>query len=241
MASLGRIIGCTMVILIIAFATIIIIILACAFTGRLSNVLSLNKSPVGNLGENQLLSCFLQVNTPAPLSQTSVTWTKSGVSGVVYQVTRGAVALHNQIPQFKGRAALSLDALQKGNASLILSGVRSQDQGEYTCSVSSSTGAGTVTVDLRTGAFSAPSFTFSSSILTAVAERWSPEPNVTWSDLRGAVLPGTTSLNLSSAGVYSVKTSLSPVNTSDTYTLMIENNLKISISQATVTGTQHWC
>ncbi|XP_020776081.2 V-set domain-containing T-cell activation inhibitor 1 [Boleophthalmus pectinirostris] len=238
MASLKRIIGCSMVILIVVFSGIIIIILACTFTGRLSSVLSSDKSPVANLGENQLLSCYLRIVKIIPLSQMSVTWMKSGVSGMVYQFKNGAVDLENQSPQFKGRAALSLVDLRTGNASLFLSAVRNEDQGVYTCTMSSSAGAGAVTVDLHAGAFSAPSFTLSNSSLTAVAERWFPEPNVTWTNLSGTVLHGTTSLNSNSAGVYSVETVLSSINTSNSYILKIENSLKISVSKATVTGSE---
>ncbi|KAJ0070193.1 hypothetical protein NL108_002521 [Boleophthalmus pectinirostris] len=151
MASLKRIIGCSMVILIVVFSGIIIIILACTFTGRLSSVLSSDKSPVANLGENQLLSCYLRIVKIIPLSQMSVTWMKSGVSGMVYQFKNGAVDLENQSPQFKGRAALSLVDLRTGNASLFLSAVRNEDQGVYTCTMSSSAGAGAVTVDLHAG------------------------------------------------------------------------------------------
>ncbi|CAL9690679.1 unnamed protein product [Knipowitschia caucasica] len=234
MASLSRIICCSLLILILLFALIIIIILAFTFTGRLSSVLSFDESPVANLGENHLLSCFL-TSDPAPaLSRTTVTWTKRGVSGVVFRFQNGAVTLQNQSPQFKGRAALSRDELRTGNASLLLSAVRSQDRGHYTCIVSSSTGGGAVTVELRTGAFSAPSFTLSKKNLTAVAERWFPEPRVTWTDLSDTVLTGTTSLRSTGAGVYRLETTLTSINSSSTFILKIENDLKISVSQATI-------
>uniref|UniRef100_A0A3B4BEI1 Ig-like domain-containing protein n=1 Tax=Periophthalmus magnuspinnatus TaxID=409849 RepID=A0A3B4BEI1_9GOBI len=225
---------CSMVILIIVLSAIIIIILASAFAGKHSSVLSLDKAPVANLGKNQLLSCYQQIIKTMPLSQMSVTWTKSEVPGVVYQFKNGAVDLENQSPQFKGRATVSSVDLLTGNTSLLLSTVRSQDQGKYTCTVSSSAGGGAVTVDLRAGAFSAPSFTLSNSTLTAVAERWFPKPSVTWTNLNGTVLHGNTSLNSNSAGVYTVDTVLSPINMSNTYILRIENDLKISVSQATL-------
>ncbi|KAK7913695.1 hypothetical protein WMY93_013906 [Mugilogobius chulae] len=233
MASLRQIIGYSMVIIIIACAGIIIIYLAAVFAGRRSSVHTLDKSPVGNLGENQLLSCYLSVAKLPPPSQMSVSWTKSGVSGVVYQLTNGAVDLEKQNEQFKGRTTLSIVDLKTGNASLLLTAVRNQDQGEYTCTVSSRAGAGAVTVTLRTGA---PSFTSSENSLSAVAERWFPEPSVSWSGLNGTV-NGTTSLTNNSAGVYHVETSLAPINRNETYILRIQNDLKISVSRATVTDS----
>uniref|UniRef100_A0A8C6TIS7 V-set domain containing T cell activation inhibitor 1 n=1 Tax=Neogobius melanostomus TaxID=47308 RepID=A0A8C6TIS7_9GOBI len=178
---------------------LIIIILA----RGLSSVRSFDKSPVASLGENQLLSCYLNMDQTTSLSRMSVTWTKSGVTGVVSEFKNGGTHFEDQNTQFKGRAALFPAALLTGNASLLLSAVRSEDQGQYTCTISSSSGGGTVSVELRTGAFSAPSFTLSKDSLTAVAEQWFPEPSVTWTDQSGIVLNGNTSLKSNSAGVYS--------------------------------------
>lgn len=91
----------------------------------------------------------------------SVTWEKKGLSGNVYRFKDGAADLKNQSPQFKGRANLFPKALVSGNASLLLTAVRSEDKGEYTCSISSSVGGGSVTIHLRTaGEMTAPDLLF---------------------------------------------------------------------------------
>ena len=85
-------------------------------------------------------------------------------------------------------------------------------------------------------AFSAPTFKLSSDVLAAEASRWFPKPNVTWSDHVGNALQGNTSFKENSAGIFSVMTTLQPVNISDTYTCRIENKLVMATSRATITG-----
>ncbi|XP_029979881.1 V-set domain-containing T-cell activation inhibitor 1 [Sphaeramia orbicularis] len=238
MATLGQIIFYSMVILIIIFAALIILILALAFSGNLSLVQSSNKSPVANLGDSQLLSCYLSTDGQTNrIQQMSVTWEKKGLSGVVYRYQDGAADLKDQNAEFKGRTQLFTDSLMTGNASLLLMSVRSSDQGEYTCSISSSDGGGSVSVNLRTGAFSAPTFSVSDSVLTAVASRWFPEPTVTWSDRDGNVMNGSTSLTPNQNGIFRVESSVQPVNISNTYTCRIENDLKTVVSEATITAS----
>lgn len=239
MASLRRIIGCSLVILIIIVAGLIIIILASAFAGRSASVLSVITSPVASLGKSQLLSCYLPKGQTVALSRMSVTWTKSGVSGVVYELKNGAANLQNQNSQFSGRAELFPTKVQTGNASLFLTPVRIEDQGEYTCSISirSSSRGGTVSLNLHTEAFSAPTFNLSGDSLEAVAEQWFPKPSVTWTDQRGTVLPGNTSFTLNNVGVYRVETLISPVNISETYALRIDSGLKTAISDVSLTGS----
>ncbi|KAM9347380.1 V-set domain-containing T-cell activation inhibitor 1 [Symphorus nematophorus] len=237
MATLGQIIFYSMITLIILFSAIIILILALAFSNSLSEVMSSNTMPIANLGQDQLLNCYIQ-NEQARISQVSVTWEKTGLKGLVYQYKNGAPNLGDQNSQFKGRAQLSPEAAVTGNASLLLRDVRSSDAGEYTCSISSSVGGGRVNINLRTAAFSAPTFKFSSGVLAAEASRWFPKPNVTWLDHVGNILQGSTSFKQNSAGIFSILTTLQPVNISDTYTCRIENQLVMATSRATITGSQ---
>ncbi|XP_035532897.1 V-set domain-containing T-cell activation inhibitor 1 [Morone saxatilis] len=234
MATLGQIIFYSMIVLIVLFTGLIILILSLAFSGSTTEVTSSNRSPVGNLGEDELLSCYLLTQRTG-ISQVSVTWQKTGMTGLVYQYTNGAPNLREQNSQFKGRTNLILDDVVRGNVSLLLRSVRSSDEGEYTCSVGSSVGGGTISISLRTGAFSDPTFSISNGFVVAEASRWYPEPNVTWFDRFGNDLQGNTSLTQSSMGIYSLVSTL--MITDGTYTCSIENSLVIIVSKATITGS----
>lgn len=238
MATLGQIIFISMIILIVIVSAIIILILALAFSGSSSLVMSRNMKPVANLGEDELLSCFINTGSQqAGLGQVSVTWEKKGLTGLVYKFENGAPKLEEQNSQFSGRTQLFPEALSSGNASLLLRAVRSSDGGDYTCSISSSAGGGKVNIDLRTAAFSAPTFTLSNGVLAAKAGRWLPKPDVTWSTRDGDVLQDSTNFTQSSAGTFSVVSSLQPVNVSGSYTCKIENQLVAATSKATVSGS----
>ncbi|XP_030283274.1 V-set domain-containing T-cell activation inhibitor 1 isoform X2 [Sparus aurata] len=243
MASLGQIIFCSMIILIVLFSALIILILSVSLTGSgfggsTSSVVSSNKNPIANLGEDQLLSCYVNAGQNSIINQVSVTWEKKGLTGLVYKYADGADDLTDQNPQFKARTQVFPGSLVGGNGSLLLRAVRSSDEGEYTCSISSSEGKGTVNIQLRTAAFSAPTLKFSSGALVAEARSWFPKPNITWSDYDGHVLQGSTNFTQNSAGIFTVVSRLQSVNMSDTYTYRIENNLVTALSRATITGSE---
>ena len=120
------------------------------FGGSTSSVLSNNKKPIANLRKDQLLSCYFNTGQSSVINQVSVTWEKKGLTGVVYKYVNGADALTDQNPQFKARTQVFPDSLARGNGSLLLRAVRRSDEGEYTCSISSSEGKGTANIQLRT-------------------------------------------------------------------------------------------
>lgn len=118
--------------------------------GAGSRVQSTNTSPIGNLSDDVLLSCYLNTNNHQAVNDISVTWKKANLAGLVYKYQNGAPDLTDQNSQFKGRTLPFLDKLMTGNASLLLKGVRNSDRGEYTCSISYSEGTGEVNIYLRT-------------------------------------------------------------------------------------------
>lgn len=86
-------------------------------------------------------------------------------------------------------------------------------------------------------AYSTPTFIVSDETLEAQANRWFPEPNVTWFDHVQKVLEANTNLQQNPAGIFSVVSTLRPINRSEVYTLHIANELVTAVSQVTVNGT----
>ncbi|XP_030614101.1 V-set domain-containing T-cell activation inhibitor 1-like [Archocentrus centrarchus] len=235
MASIGQIIFYSMLVIIAILSTLVILFFSLAFSKSQSGVASRSTKPVANLSEDELLSCYL--NTETSQDKVTVTWKKKDLTGLVYLYKDGAPALTDQASQFKGRAQLFPEAVVTGNASLLLRNVKRSDEGEYTCSISSSKGGGEVSIYLRTAAFSAPTFTFSNGTLSAEAVGWFPKPAVTWLNQTEQELNGSTTFINSSEGIFSIFSTLQSVRVSDTYSFMIENNLVMASSEATVSGT----
>ncbi|XP_075995069.1 V-set domain-containing T-cell activation inhibitor 1 [Genypterus blacodes] len=233
MATLGEIIFWTMITLIVIFSALIILVLGVTLAGTPVEVESNDKLPIGNYGEDHLLSCFLPSQSGAQLSKVTVIWVKEGLTGVVYHYNDGAPALHDQNKVFKGRTQLFPNSVISGNGSLLLRNVRRTDSGIYTCTITSSIGRGTVKIHLRTAAYVAPQFTFRANTLTAEADRWFPKPNVTWQDLEGAELSGQTNVSTSGA-IFAVVSSVTPAAIQQIFTCTIANDLVISVSTATI-------
>ncbi|KAM9804552.1 V-set domain-containing T-cell activation inhibitor 1 [Neosynchiropus ocellatus] len=233
MATLGQIIFYSMVILIVLFSALIILILVVTFSGQIR---SANKNPVGNLGKEQLLSCFLNTDSDQ-INDMSVTWEKTGSTGIVHQYSEGVEDLSDQDSRYTGRTRLFQDSLVQGNASLLLRNLRRSDDGEYRCSIKSSEASGDMAIHLRTAAYSAPTFTFAGGVLKAQAARWFPKPEVTWTDSTENILKGETDMSENSEGIFSFTSTLKEANSSATYYCNIQNQLVKSVSEVTLTGT----
>lgn len=237
MASFGQIIFFTIITLIVMFSIAIILIFALTFTRQTSEALSSNTKPIGNVGEDLIMDCILYTNVLGQdtFTQVTVTWTRADVEGEVYVYRNGAPDLQNQAPQFRGRTQLFQDSISEGNASLLLRSVRLSDQGDYTCSIDSANGGGEIGINLRTAAFTAPTFSFSNGTLTAVANKWFPKPNVTWVNQTGGVLQSSTNFSQTPSGIFSVVSTLQVPHFGEVYSCNIENEFVIAVGEATVT------
>ncbi|XP_023836609.1 V-set domain-containing T-cell activation inhibitor 1-like [Salvelinus sp. IW2-2015] len=241
MASLGQIIFWGMIVMIFVAAGFIILILFVSFAvqglgGSQGTVDSNNKWPIGNLGEDVILSCKFKTSTNSgeSTSQVSIIW-KKGLSEVVYSYNKGAVQLTEQNPQFKDRTQLFSDAIGGGNASMLLRNVKIKDEGVYYCSVNAPSCSGTTSVNLRVAAFSAPKLKWVNTTLTAEGERWFPKPDVLWLDVNDNVLnESETSFFNNSAGITRFISSLQKITLNDSYTCIIQNHLVKAVSRATV-------
>ncbi|XP_042162938.1 V-set domain-containing T-cell activation inhibitor 1 isoform X3 [Oncorhynchus tshawytscha] len=185
MASLGQIIFWGMIVMIFVAAGLIILILSVSFAvqglgGSQGTVDSNNKWPIGNLGEDVILSCKFKTSTNSgeSTSQVSITWKKKGLSEVVYRYNKGAVQLTEQNPQFKDRTQLFSDAIGGGNASMLLRNVKMKDEGVYYCSVNAPSGSGTDSVNLRVADIEISTTTFFSFSTAAAPPILLPQRHV---------------------------------------------------------------
>nr|XP_055071722.1 V-set domain-containing T-cell activation inhibitor 1-like [Misgurnus anguillicaudatus] len=75
--------------------------------------------------------------------------------------------------------------------------------------------------------------------LTAEAQRWFPQPEVTWLSQSGELLNSSSQFSNNSAGITQVVSVLEfPVKVDETYTCLIQNSLVKAFSEATVTGNE---
>lgn len=91
---------------------------------------------VAQLGQDVTLSCPFECGLN--LQPLNVTWTKEEAEGpdlLVHSYCNGMDTLQRQDAAYKGRTQLHPERFPLGNASLLLRGVRSQDEGFYICHV----------------------------------------------------------------------------------------------------------
>uniref|UniRef100_A0A4W3GPU9 Ig-like domain-containing protein n=1 Tax=Callorhinchus milii TaxID=7868 RepID=A0A4W3GPU9_CALMI len=141
------------------------------------------------LGNDVTLGCWLTPGVAADMMD--VEWSKSDSGVVVHLYTRGVDRPYQQHEAYRGGTELIRDGMNRGNVSLRLKNVSCSDQGEYTCSVRSTTDFGETTVvvkveGLRLPLISMAGYQDSRLKLTCKSKGWYSKPRVVWFDRSGA-------------------------------------------------------
>ncbi|KAJ0032972.1 hypothetical protein NQD34_000079 [Periophthalmus magnuspinnatus] len=166
-----------------------------------------------SLSEDTEVSCVLLESCVLPCSfdpgpDPVIHWTKDpdDIDTLVHHYDHGQTQHQHQI--FKGRTSLFEEELSTGNASLLLSGVKVQDEGRYKCfSNTFTTFNRVIYVTLRVEApVLQVSLQQQGQQLVCRSEGVYPKPSVSWSPPSSAAVTTVTS---SESGVWSVHSSVS--------------------------------
>ncbi|XP_064176132.1 myelin-oligodendrocyte glycoprotein-like isoform X1 [Anguilla rostrata] len=90
-------------------------------------------SLVVQLGASVTLPC--SVDTPLPLHELEVQWMREDSGSLVHLFQEGESRPESQSPAYSGRADFFSEEISKGNFSLLLRNVTSEDKGLYKCIV----------------------------------------------------------------------------------------------------------
>uniref|UniRef100_M3ZR80 Ig-like domain-containing protein n=2 Tax=Xiphophorus maculatus TaxID=8083 RepID=M3ZR80_XIPMA len=162
-----------------------------------------------------ILPCSFQ-----PADGPAVHWTQlAAAEPAVHSYYDGRDRVQHQNQNFRGRTSLFVDWVSSGNASLLLTGVKVQDQGRYVCNCSSS--AGTRLAFIRVSV-DAPVKTVNlrqaENRLICSSDGIYPEPNLTWSTEPPSelVLQSSTLVQLTEQQLFNISSSLKvPDNDTD--------------------------
>ncbi|XP_007565129.1 programmed cell death 1 ligand 1-like isoform X1 [Poecilia formosa] len=162
-----------------------------------------------------ILPCSFQ-----PADGPAVRWTRLAAGGsAVHSYYDGRDQVQHQNQNFRGRTSLFVDQISSGNASLLLTGVKVQDQGRYVCNCSSS--AGTRLAFIRVSV-DAPVKTVNlrraENRIICSSDGIYPEPNLTWSTEPQSkfVLHSSTLVQLTEQQLFNISSSLTvPDNDTD--------------------------
>nr|XP_046237058.1 butyrophilin subfamily 1 member A1-like [Scatophagus argus] len=165
------------------------------------------------MGDDVILPCGLK--NPTDVRSKTVVWTKPGLNPKYIHVHQSGRPVHQaQHPSYRYRTTLFEDQLVNGNVSLKLFRVKISDAGTYVCSIQS---MGTrASVQLSVGAASSPVIGLARFdgdggrlVLRCQSTGWRPQPELSWLDSEGHVLPAGPTETLRGPGdLYSVSSTL---------------------------------
>ncbi|XP_069044373.1 uncharacterized protein [Lepisosteus oculatus] len=143
-------------------------------------------------GEDTVLPCYLSPRISA--EGLEIRWYRDERSEPVFLYRKQRPELQDQVLTYRGRAALFLEELSKGNTSLQLTRVRGSDHGRYRCVVESLDWYDDTVfeVDVRAvgtqAAISLETHQAQGVRLGCESKGWFPEPEVVWLDSEGQSL-----------------------------------------------------
>nr|XP_046237030.1 butyrophilin subfamily 3 member A2-like isoform X1 [Scatophagus argus]XP_046237031.1 butyrophilin subfamily 3 member A2-like isoform X1 [Scatophagus argus] len=164
-------------------------------------------------GDDVILPCGLKNRTD--VSSKTVVWTKPSLDPVFIRVYQNGRLIHQaQHPSYRYRTTLFEDQLVNGNVSLKLSRVKISDAGTYVCSIQLMEMKASVL--LIVGAASSPVIDLANFdgddgrwVLRCQSSGWRPQPELSWLDSEGHVLPAGPTQTLRGPGdLYSVNSTL---------------------------------
>ncbi|MBN3320128.1 BT1A1 protein, partial [Atractosteus spatula] len=143
-------------------------------------------------GEDTVLPCYLSPRISA--EGLEIRWIKEELADPVFLYQNQNPSLDNQIPSYRGRAALFPGELSKGNTSLKLAHVRGSDDGRYKCLVQSLEWYEDAAIQVAVRAVggqpvvSVTGHHGQGVRLGCESKGWFPEPEVVWLDSEGQSL-----------------------------------------------------
>uniref|UniRef100_A0A674IWV6 Ig-like domain-containing protein n=1 Tax=Terrapene triunguis TaxID=2587831 RepID=A0A674IWV6_9SAUR len=193
------------------------------------------ESPItAQFGRDVTLSCLFPSQPRMNLQHLTITWQKEQVGAeilVVYSHYYGREQLARQDEAYTNRTWLDPEGLARGNASLMLRGVRTQDEGIYRCHVTSEQGTTSETRQVTVMApYSEPhltldpTFRLGHTLLTFSSGGGYPRASVEWRDGMGINLTelSSTTESVDIRGLYTLCSELAvPVGQSTNLTVLL--------------------
>ncbi|KPP65265.1 butyrophilin-like protein 2-like [Scleropages formosus] len=106
-----------------------------------------DKPVYAHASEDVILQCSLDLHIP--LAELEVEWTKTDENILVLLFSEGESKPESQNERYWDRAEFFTEEISKGNFSIKLRNVRTEDKGEYMCKVYTDTGSANVTVRIE--------------------------------------------------------------------------------------------
>ncbi|KAI3372972.1 hypothetical protein L3Q82_023411 [Scortum barcoo] len=173
---------------VLVFHTVVFFVLIHSCGGQ-SQVVGPSQPIVATVGEDVVLPCYLDPVVNA--FDWTVEWARPDLNPkYILRRRHGAEMENKKHPSYEGRTSMFIDELQHGNVSLKLSKVKISDEGTYRCFIIDLDRSSNV--QLVVGAASSPVIQEATEVsgqLQCESGGWYPEPEVSWLDGEGRLLP----------------------------------------------------